>query len=359
MKVLLVANYQGDRQWSMERFCKMLEHGLWEEGIETRVVRPSVILGAGNKWLGYIDKFLLFRFALRRAIKRHPGWVVHIIDQGNGIYAGWTTGCAVTCHDLLAIRAACGELAGVRTGLAGRIFQHWILRGLRKAAGIACVSEATRKDADRLVGQCEMIPNGLEDFWKPTHEEEAWSLIEKAGVSARSSGYLLHVGGDQWYKNRAGVVRLFIDLRARTGHSPKLVMVGPELEPERITELKNTGLQNEVAVVRSIPDETLRALYGMARLFLFPSLAEGFGWPVVEAQACGCPVVASEALRHTAGDAAVYPGAGEWPEAIAELLDLDPARRAAMVAAGRENAARFTVRRMAREYVEFYRRHPH
>jgi len=347
MKVLLVGNYEGDRLRSMDRFCGMLLRGLREQGVDVDIIRPAVILGGRNKWLGYFDKFVLFRFALRRAVNARPGCVAHIVDQGNGIYAGWVAGpnrCIVTCHDLLAIRAARGEFPRLRTGWTGRIFQRMILRGLRKAGRVVCVSRATQRDAERLIGKSEVIANGLEDFWKPLEAEPA--------------EYLLHVGGGQWYKNRAGVVRVFIELRTNTNHSPKLVMVGPELDGALAAELKKAGLSGEVTVSNGISDEALRALYAGARLLIFPSLEEGFGWPILEAQACGCPVVTTdkEPMRETGGEAAIFAAEGEWAKAVAEVLALEPEQRAALVAAGIENARRYPAARMAREYIEFYRR---
>ena len=177
MKVLLVANYPGDGQRSMDRFCRMLERGLREEGLEVEVIRPRVIIGRWNKWLGYVDKFVLFRGKLRRAVKERSGWIVHILDQGNGVCAGWLPGSLVTCHDLLAIRAAHGEFPAHRPWLSGKVFQQRILCGLRKAKAIAAVSEATRKDVTRLIGPSDRIANGLEESWRPLEEAYARTLL--------------------------------------------------------------------------------------------------------------------------------------------------------------------------------------
>lgn len=359
MKVLLVGNYRIEAQWSMDRFCRMLERGLRDEGVETEVLMPAVVLGGRNKWLGYADKFVLFPMALRRTVKERRGWIVHILDQGNGMYARSAAGCVVTCHDLLAIRAARGEFPGLRTRWTGRVFQKMILRGLRSAGAIVCVSGATRRDAERLIGKCELIPNALEDFWGPMEAEEAWSRIQRSGVcaDARAAGYMLHVGGDAWYKNRSEVVRVFIELR-KAGHGLKLVMVGPQPDGTLATVLEEAGLAGEVTVLQAVEDEALRALYAMARVLLLPSLAEGFGWPILEAQACGCPVVTSnqDPMRETGGDAAIYADGGEWAKAVEEVLGMTPARRAAFVAAGTENARRFALKKMALAYIEFYTR---
>lgn len=356
MKVLLVGDYPGDRLRSMQRYCELLRHGLEDEGVEVELLCPSVVLGARNKWLGYVDKLLLFRPVLRRAARSRPGWVVHILDQGNGMQAAWLPGCVVTCHDLLAIRAARGEFPGVRPGWTGCLQQRMILRGLRKARALVCVSAATREDAERLIGPAEVIPNGLEDAWAPLEAEQARPLLERVGV--RREGYLLHVGGEQWYKNRAAAVRLFIALRQQGAHTPGLVLVGPPLAEAQAAELRAAGLTDEVTVTTGVPDEILRALYARAALLVFPSIAEGFGWPIVEAQACGCPVVTTDRspMRETGGAAAIKTEEGAWLQGVLEVLEMDASRRAALVEAGRENARRFTVKRMARAYADFYRR---
>ncbi|HEX4085747.1 MAG TPA: glycosyltransferase [Chthoniobacteraceae bacterium] len=327
MKVLLVGNYEPDRQHSMERFYSMLAGGLREEGIEIEVLKPDALLGAWfkNKWAGYFDKYVWFRLVLGRAVAARPGWVVHILDQGNGIWAGWLGGnCVVTCHDLLAIRAARGEFRNRRTGWTGRIFQRMILRGLRKGGRIVCVSDATRRDAERLIGPCGMIPNGLEEKWQPM----------EAPNKAADAGHLLHVGGDTWYKNRPAVERVFQELRAK--YPLSLVTVGPG---------------------DNVTDERLRELYATARLLIFPSLEEGFGWPIIEAQACGCPVVTTSKapMTETGGDAAMYCEEGEWSRGAASVLEMDEARRRVLVAKGIENARRFSVKKMAQAYVEFYK----
>jgi glycosyltransferase involved in cell wall biosynthesis len=168
--------------------------------------------------------------------------------------------------------------------------------------------------------------------------------------------YILHVGGDQWYKNRAGVISIWKalgDIAQRT----KLVMVGPELNPG-----------TDVICLPHVEDETLRALYSSAELLLFPSIEEGFGWPIVEAQACGCRVVTTQKapMTEAGGDAAFYiperPADSKnrgWSESAAlvvkRVLEQDEAGRADSIARGLKNAARFSTEIMAQRYVAIYK----
>jgi hypothetical protein len=124
VKVLLVANYVRDRQYSMLRFSELLESELGKCGHDVRVIRPAVRLGrvgrrwhGVGKWLGYADKFLLFPARLRKAC----AWadIVHVCDHSNSLYTRYLDRFPhiVTCHDLLAVRLAQGEFASATRSL--------------------------------------------------------------------------------------------------------------------------------------------------------------------------------------------------------------------------------------------------
>jgi len=372
MKVLLVSNYESDRQESMLRFSAALGEGLRKAGHEVEIVRPRALAGklkpgatGIGKWLGYVDKFLLFPRELRKQIR----WadVVHICDHSNAMYVRHLRSKphVVTSHDMLAIRSAHGEFPRNQTGWTGRILQRWILGGLRRAQRIACVSNATRLDvlrfANRDEASVEVVPNGLFFPYAPVAEVAAAAearrkgesvdaaIFEKHGVPAKR--YLLHVGGSHWYKNRRGALAIHAALRRRFGaESPLLVMVGAPLSREV------PGV--EVRAHAESPE--LAALYSGAELLLFPSLEEGFGMPSLEAQACGCRVLTTRKppMTEVGGDAAFYladptdaeAGAGR----LIEILAQDESTRAEAVKRGLENAARFTNERMVADYVRIY-----
>ena len=157
MKVLLVSNYAPDRQESMLRFAAALAEGLRAAGVEVEVARAEPFFGrlkAGatglGKWLGYLDKFLLFPRRLCRLAATAD--LVHICDHSNAVYVRYIANRPhlVTCNDMLAIRSARGEFPQNPTGWTGRILQRWILAGLRRARKLTCISEATRDDVLRL-----------------------------------------------------------------------------------------------------------------------------------------------------------------------------------------------------------------
>lgn len=381
--VLLIANYRLDGQYSMARVADLLETGLRSRGTEVRAARPVPFFGRfakGHpgiaKWLAYIDKYVFFPFSLIWRARRYA--LVHIIDHSNAIYLFWLRSAkvVVTCNDLLAVRSALGEIPEHRTGFTGRLLQKWILAGLRRADHIVCISEATKLDVLRLTGKPETkvstIYLGLHPAFEaelqdrlneresraecPYNERESASRkVAYASANAPSQGlpapYLLHVGGNTWYKNRRGVLSIYLEIRRRLGSlAPNLIMVGPALRPEI------PGVQ----FLEEVPDPMLTDLYRNAALLLFPSLYEGFGWPVVEANACGCPAVVSEIapLIEAGGNAPVLISdprdIDKAADRVIEVLGGDSMTRQRRREAGYENASRFSLPQMITQYLELY-----
>src|ERR1043166_4027284 len=152
MKILIVGNFPGDRQESMRRFGEALQSGLAQRGHDVSTVVPTARIarlagayryGGVPKYLGYVDKFVLFPGQLRRRLAASPVDVVHIADHANAGYAqaSRSTATLATCHDLLQIRAARGEFPEQRVGRFGRVYQSWILRQIGRLPHAACVSE--------------------------------------------------------------------------------------------------------------------------------------------------------------------------------------------------------------------------
>ena len=373
--ILLISNYRLDGQQSMLRAADLVEKGLRSSGIEVLVARPEpffAVFGkrqpALRKWLAYLDKYLLFPIRLMWQARRCL--LVHIVDHSNAIYLFLLRSqkSIVTCNDLLAVRSALGEIPEHRTGFGGRLLQKWILAGLRRASHIVCISEATRFDVLRLTGKGESEVSRIYLGLGPRFEAElerklsgkkvrevnvdpAGKIPESGHSLDRLVPYLLHVGGDTWYKNRRGVLEIYVELRARLGsRTPNLIMVGPPLKPET----------HGVYFLQNVTDDFLVQLYRNAALLLFPSLYEGFGWPVIEANACGCPVVASRIapLVEAGGSAAAWiEDPREIDEAadgvMAELGD-DFIERQSLQDAGLENAGRFSRWDMIAKYLNLY-----
>ena len=377
MKILLIGNYAPDQQESMQRFARLLERELSQRGHRVRLLQPRARLNRRGappvglaKWLGYLDKFVLFPFLLRRAARRAD--VVHITDHSNAMYVRHLRhrSLLLTCNDVLAIRSALGLIPQNRVGAGGKILQKLILRGLNRAPHIACISHNTRQQllevSTRAPVATTVIEMGLNYPYAPMPQAEAIShghaLLGERASEALERGFILHVGGDFWYKNRIGVVRIYHRFTcasdAATGH-PLLIFVGKPLDEASRAWVQTHGLEPDVLRIEGPSNEELRALYSLAQALLFPSLAEGFGWPIAEAQACGCRVVTTgEApMTEVGGGAAVYIDPADEAAAanrLRELLNETAAEKHARVEAGLRHAQRFSTRQMVDSYVRAY-----
>jgi glycosyltransferase involved in cell wall biosynthesis len=362
MKVLLVGNYFPDRQHSMQRFAAMLRDGLRAQGHEVRLIRPRPVLArrlrglakvpSAGKWLAYIDKYLLFPRTLRRAAR----WadVVHVCDHSNAMYANAVAHRphVVTCHDLLAVRGALGEATDCPATATGKLLQRWILRSLKRAQAIACVSSATRHDLIRLGGEqvaprSQVIMLGVASTLAAGAEQ---ALPIRAGRK-----FLLNVGSNLKRKNRDGAMRIF--RRVAEKLDCDLVFAGEPLSRELKQLKEQIGLNGNVIEVPRPSDGQLQALYAQAFALLYPTKYEGFGWPAIEAQQNGCPVISSQStsIPEVVGNSALLRAPDDEEGFATAVLELtEERRRADLVARGFQNVKRFTPERMVNDYIALY-----
>jgi len=367
MRILLIGNYAPDKQESMLRFGDLMQRELAASGHDVMLMQPQPeiagsrpVSGGLGKWLGYIDKFVLFPFALKRAVKDFD--VVHLCDHSNSIYAKYLAGVPniATCHDVLAIKSALGEVPENLVSKTGRKLQEMILNGLRKVQYIVCVSTISREDMLRITGRpaetSTVVYNSLGFPYAPTPRAEALQRLDSLGYDARRP-FFLHVGAATWYKNRIGLVKIFDHLQKLLAPIEiRLLLVGGALEPEMESFIQEAGLSSRVTRLTGLSNLDLQAAYSLAEAFIFPSIQEGFGWPVIEAQSCGCPVFATgrEPMTELGGDAAIYFDPADTAAAAAAIARELP-NRAALSQAGIENARRFCVEHMIDGYLRAYR----
>jgi glycosyltransferase involved in cell wall biosynthesis len=366
MKVLLVGNHEFAGVPSMKIFASTLRRELARLAIDVELIVPRPVFGrikrSGvglGKWLGYCDRFLVFPWDLRAAAAKAD--VVHVCDHSDAMYASMVANrpILVTCHDMLAVRGARGELEDWTASRFGPFLQRWICRGMRHAARIACVSQYTLDDVSRILsveGKLCLVLNGLNHSFEPLPASEVDRQL--AGLPAIRDPFLLHVGSNHARKNREGVLRVFAQVPAEI--NLQLVFAGAALHQDLIALAKELRVFDRVVQVVNPGVEMLKALYNRAVALVFPSRYEGFGWPPIEAQACGCPVVGSEIppLVEILGQSAVLKPVQDeagMAESICRIV-ADKEYRNQLRQRGLENVeARFQTARMVSEYVSLYR----
>ena len=264
-----------------------------------------------------------------------------------------------TVHDLTPLK-----IPGCVSSRDERVFRA-NFKLARRADRIIVPSEATRTDVIELLDvraealvvipeACDVTPDEL-----VTAREELPTVLAKLGIP-ESRRYLLHTGGHDRVKNLPRLLDAFATLRGQ-GRRIDLVVSG-EHGPDTsgiIGQAAARGLLDGIRFPGHLPRRDLIALYVGAAALVYPSLAEGFGLPVMEAMACGTPVVASSAgsLPEVGGDACLFVSpddAEEMASAIASILD-DDAHAAELSCRGRERAATFSWRETARRTLAVYR----
>ncbi|HSH94888.1 MAG TPA: glycosyltransferase family 1 protein, partial [Roseimicrobium sp.] len=308
---VLIGNYPPDRQQSMVRYHELLASLLQECGFHNvESIRPEPRFGGRfkstsrglGKLAGYVDKYLVFprRLRLESGQPGRSGALFHICDHSNALYIGNLprTRTVVTCHDLLAVRGGLGDASAYcPASRLGSLLQKKILASLKKCPFIICDSDATRKDVLRLTDR------GTDENIRTVHlsanatflrmETKAAAVRLKESAIPTDLPYLLHVGSELPRKNRAALVKVGAILK-QLGVQMRLVFAGSAADAELVRLAGSTGIGDRMHSVINPDHALLNALYSSAHTLVFPSYSEGFGWPPLEAQSSGCPVISSD-----------------------------------------------------------------
>ncbi len=233
-------------------------------------------------------------------------------------------------------------------------------RFLRAADRVIAVSLSTKRDVMQVYGLDEsrvtVVYEGVQPYFRPAPSGARAALAQKHNLPAR---FILGLGTIEPRKNLSTLLQAYRALKSR-GLGLKLVLVGKVgwLADATLQQVRVLGLEGEVILAGFIPDEDLPALYSSSALLAYPSLYEGFGLPVLEALACGTPVVCSNAssLPEVAGDAALLVDpldVSAWVQALSRVL-ADEDLREEMRMKGLAQATRFSWERAARETLGIY-----
>jgi hypothetical protein len=204
-----------------------------------------------------------------------------------------------------------------------------------------------------------VIANGIDETFKRVDDKNGIKNIKtKYGING---SYILNVGGESPWKNVSFLIKAYAKLANEDKIKEQLVITGIRNEKILAQHLKNVsklGMEGKVVILGYVPAEDLVCLYSGAMVFVYPSLNEGFGFPPLEAMACGTPVVASNSasIPEVVGDAAFLIDAGK-PENIADGIKTvirDGELRGRLIAAGLERCKNFNWRNVAQKTLDLY-----
>lgn len=248
-----------------------------------------------------------------------------------------------------------------------RIISRMILSMIkRKASKVITISEHTREAAIRYLrlspGRVVAIPHGISPDFQPIRDERILKRVRERYNLGRD--FILYLGGVNPWKNLESLIHAYSQVINEV-NSPELIIAG-EIEKDysissfpRIKRMiADYKISHRIRFLGFIPDEDLPGLYNLAKFFVFPSLYEGFGFPVLEAMACGCPVISSRAtsLPEVVGEGALLfnpRDPGELVRAMKRVLT-DRSLRTELREKGLSRASKFSWLKCAQETLKVF-----
>jgi glycosyltransferase involved in cell wall biosynthesis len=263
----------------------------------------------------------------------------------------------VTIHDVIYL--TCPDDLPSRIGRL--YYRQMIAASSRRARRIITGSWFSKADIVQHLKtdpqRVEVIYPAVSSVFRPMREKSEIAAVHaKYGINRE---YILYTGIYKPRKNHAGLLRAFREFLAG-GAAAQLVIAGPmnEGEAELKTLARELGIADHMVLTGEVRDSELAILYSAARVYACPSLYEGFGFTVLEAMACGAPVVCSPetSLPEVAGDAAIYANARnpqEFAHALNRVFSSNDLR-AELLARGYKNCQRFSWTRAAAQTIDLY-----
>jgi glycosyltransferase involved in cell wall biosynthesis len=367
IRVAVICDLAEERWHSMDLVGDMLFQNLEQHcrrEVAATQLRPSFQRGASaflpgklarnaRRWMG---RFVYYPHWLASQSDRYD--LFHIVDHSySQLIRKLPLGRAVvTCHDLDTFRCLLDPAAEKRPAWF-RAMARQILDGFERAAHVIAVSAATRDELLRhrlaLPERISVIPNGVHPSCTALPDPEA---DRRAGeLTGRGDGPILLSVGSTIARKRLDVFLRVAAAARNEFPAVRIVRVGG-LTPELLRLAADLDLERSMLCLPFLERNVLAAVYRSAALLLHTAEAEGFGLPVIEALACGCPVIASDipVLREVAGPEATYCGVADvgcWRDAVTALLReraAEPQQWRLRRSRGCERAARFSWAENAR-----------
>ncbi len=290
-------------------------------------------------------------------IRRHSIDLIHFVK--NQVILGTGAKTVVTVYDLTTLK-----YPNVYPLVDVLYWRHILPRQFKRIDSLIALSESTASD---LVNYYQLSRNrikvifpGYDPKFRPATQETIQYARERYGLT---KGYFIHVGSFSLKKNLVMLLEAFSDFRKRTGFDGQLVLVGAEYPKGRDSQftqmLSRPDVSAGIVPTGYVPEDLLLGLYSGALALVFPSLHEGFGLVVLEAMACGTPVVVhgTDALREVVGDSGMIlesaSDARNWSRAFEEILR-DKKLREEMSRASLKRARLFSSEKSARQVLELY-----
>ncbi|MBM9576695.1 glycosyltransferase family 4 protein [Leptospira sp. 201903070] len=263
----------------------------------------------------------------------------------------------VTIHDIIPFR-----MKEFHSSFAKRIYLQVVFRWIRAfSKKVVSVSRYTAQDLETVFhfskDEIQVIPNGIDEtVFYPASSQEKKRFLKKYGLE---EGYLLSVGIGKGHKNLNFVLNVLKSFWDSKLLKRSWVLGGASGKVPDYLEQDVQGYENRILPMKRLSLEELRCLYSSAGVLIFPSKYEGFGFPPIEAQACGCPVFSSDAtvMPEILEDSVLY-FSPDRPEELEILLNRflkNPKEIKTLIGKGKKNSEKFSWKIAAKKTLENYK----
>ncbi len=308
----------------------------------------------------YYERFWHFP----HTVKQHAADIFHIIDpaEAHMVYGlrKLSKPTVVTCHDLVNFFYADNLQGSVQLPIVSKKMWLHAINGMAYANHIVAISTATAKDTTEILkidrSRIAVIPNAVEATFQPLPKHESETLRRQQGITPETC-CLLNVGSNHPRKNLSTMLEALHALQQQ-GIPVMLWKTGADFTDQQKAFIQAQGLATSIQYLGKPDKATLVRIYNAADLLLAPSLHEGFGLTILEAMACGTPVITSNvsAMPEVAGDAGILVDPLD-AHAIADAVDRlhkDPVYYQQLVKRGLERVKAFTWEQTAAKVAEVY-----
>lgn len=327
-------------------------------------LKPQPIDRKNNSLLLRVKKYYERFWRFPQQVAQQTADIFHIIDPSEGHIAYWLNArkkpVIVTCHDLINFYCHDNLKGSVQLPFISRAMWLYAIKGMKQADHIVAVSQMTAKDTTKILdippADISVVPNGVDDMCKPSPQDQVELVRQKYGVSPDTI-CLLNVGAIHPRKNIPNILKALQILQQR-GLPIHFWKVGADFNVEHKKLIQEYNLEKYITYLGKPDKPSLIQIYSAADMLIAPSLFEGFGITILEAMACGTPVITSNvsAMPEVVGDAGclVDPyDARSIADGVCQL-NQDPIYYQKLVKKGFERIKLFTWEKAAEDIAQIY-----
>ncbi len=320
--------------------------------------------GASSKALAGIQKYYERYWCYPNRLKRLDADIFHIIDHTDGDISRWLgrshSATVVTCHDLINLIKPETFKGRAKFPLISMAAWRWGVESMRHADHIVTVSTHTKQDViehlEIAPAAITVVPNAVDKVFHRLPADAIQAVRDRYGLTPETF-CLLNVGSNNARKNISGILAA-VAAAKHQGLPVHFWKAGADFTDEQAQFIQANGLADCVAYVGKPSEPSLIELYNAADCLMAPSSYEGFGLTILEAMACGTPVITASvsAMPEVAGDAAILvdpTNQAEITDAIHQLFN-HPEQRQALIQKGLERVQQFTWEKTAQAVASVY-----